>query len=160
MITKILKIGLIGIVWSYLYFYYANILFLYLWGFDLFLPDSWHKIALFWDYGGVIREGKDYAFLLTLVVTPIIWLLGWRMLCRISLIKILVWPFETYNRHIAKKYGNRAGKRIILKNMGQGTKIEEDIKVATEAVKANPEQDADKIREAVKNKLSKAQKKS
>lgn len=40
--------------------------------------------------------------------------------------------------------------------MGQSTKIEEDIKVATNAVKPNPEQDADKIREAVKNKLSKA----
>lgn len=64
--------------------------------------------------------------------------------------------FEAYNRHIIKKYGSQAGKRFILKNMGQSTKIEEDIKVATNAVKPNPEQDADKIREAVKNKLSKA----
>ncbi len=158
MMAKTLKISIIGIVWSYLYFYYANILFLFLWGFDLFSAESWQKIALFWDYGGVIREGKDYAFLLTLLVTPIIWILGWRLLCRVSPVKIITWPFEAYNRHIVRKYGAQSGKRIILKNMGKGTNVEESIKIATEAVKPKPEQDADKIREAIKNKLSKAQK--
>lgn len=157
MIAKTFKIGIIGIVWSYLFFYYANILFLYFWGFDLFSPAGWQKIAAFWNHGGIICEGKDYAFLFTILLLPFVWIIGWRWLCRIRLSKIITWPFEAYNRHIIKKYGSQAGKRFVLKNMGQSTKIEEDIKIATNAVKPNPEQDADKIREAVKNKLSKAQ---
>lgn len=157
MIRKSIKITLIGIVWSYFFFYYANLLFLYLWGFDLFSATSWQKISIFWNNGGAIKKGQDYAFLLMLFALLPFWLWTWRLICRTDFLQILLWPFEAYNRHIIKKYGSSSGRRISLKNIGQSTSVEEKIKITQAAVKPNPEQDADKIRQAVKNKLSKAQ---
>lgn len=155
MIFKAFKITLVGIIWSYIFIYCSNVLFSYLWGFNLLSPQSWKKIADYWNQGGAIREGKDYVFLLMIFLLVPFWIIGWKKLYRIDYIRIVISPFTLYNHFVINRCC-RNGGRIALKNVGKTKKVKLEIKERKEAVKPHPEQDADRIRQAVKNKLNKS----
>lgn len=82
-----------------------------------------------------------------------LWLSGWKYLYNRNYIEILLWPLTAYNRFIIRKYGE-GSPRILLKNMGTGIKIEEELKLKTETVKPIEWKEADKVRRAVSEKLS------
>ena len=65
----------------------------------------------------------------------------------------MLWPINAYNRYIINRYGNES-KRILLKNIGTSMKIEEEMKQKTEAIKPIEWKEADKVRQAVSEKIS------
>ena len=154
MFKKFVKKTVIGILWSLFFIYFSNILFLYLWGFNLWDAQSWLKIKIFWNQGGAIKEGKDYCFLIMLLALVPLWAYGWHFFNRIKFLKLLVFPYEVYNRMILKKY-DVSSQHFSLKNIGASTKIEDEIKISQGQAKANPEHNADKIREEIQKKLKK-----
>ena len=153
MIKKLFKALVVGIIWSYLYIFVTELLLYYLWNFDYLSPQDWQTINTFWEHGGVIKTGKDYLFLLSLLLVVPLWLLGWKYLYRQNYVEILLWPINAYNRHIIKHYGSES-KRILLKNIGTLVKVEEEIKQKTEALKPIEWKEADKVRQAVSEKIS------
>lgn len=153
MIKKLLKASVVGVIWSYFYIFVTDLLLIYIWNFDYLSPADWQTVNIFWKQGGVIKNGKDYLFLFSLLMLVPFWLAGWKYLYNRNYIEILLWPLTAYNRFIIRKYGE-GSPRILLKNMGTGIKIEEELKLKTEAVKPIEWKEADKVRRAVSEKLS------
>ena len=157
MLGKLFKASVVGIIWSYIYIFATELLLYYLWNFDYLSPQDWHTINTFWEHGGVIKTWKDYLFLLSLLVIIPLWFWGWKYLYRQNYAEILLWPLNAYNRHIIKRYGSES-KRILLKNIGTSVKVEEEMKQKTAAIKPIEWKEADKVRQAVSEKIISSQK--
>ena len=153
MIKKLLRICIIGVVWSCTYAFVTNFLLIYIWNFDYLSPTDWQTINIFWKQGGVIESGKDYFFLFSLLMLIPLWLAGCKFWYHRNYLEIMLWPLTAYNNFIIRKYGE-SSPRILLKNMGTGIKIEEEVKIRTESVKPIEWKEADKLRQAVSEKLS------
>lgn len=152
MIFKLLKVSLIGIIWSYIYLWAVQALFVNFWHFDFLAKTDWQKISWFWNGGGTIRSSKDYLFLFSLLMIIPFWLIGWKIFYNFRYLEFFLAPLILYNRYIVRKYGQNS-QRIILRNIGSGKKVEQEIKEKTAAVKPKEWHEADRIREAVQHKL-------
>lgn len=157
MIGKLFKASVVGIIWSYIYIFATELLLYYLWNFDYLSPQDWNTINTFWEHGGVIKTWKDYLFILSLLVVIPLWFWGWKYLYRQNYLEILLWPLNAYNRHIINRYGSES-KRILLKNIGTSVKVEEEMKQKTAAIKPIEWKEADKVRQAVSEKISSSHK--
>ena len=157
MIGKLFKASVVGIIWSYIYIFATELLLYYLWNFDYLSPQDWRTINTFWEHGEVIKTWKDYLFILSLLVVIPLWFWGWKYLYRQNYLEILLWPLNAYNRHIINRYGSES-KRILLKNIGNSVKVEEEMKQKTAAIKPIEWKEADKVRQAVSEKISSSHK--
>lgn len=152
-IFRFVRFVIIGILWSYIFIACANFIIYTLWNFNLLSARSWQTISAFWQSGGVIKTGKDYIFLSTIVALPFIWIWGWRFFCKVSYINILLYPIICYNRRIIRKYGHDSS-RIVLKNMKSSQKIIEDIKNELESIKPEKAKEVQNIRQQINQVIS------
>ena len=152
MIKKCIKTIIIGGVWTILYLFVTEFLFINIWHFDYLSPRHWHTINTFWQNGGVIKTAGDYLFLLSLLLLFPLWYWGLKFAYKLNYISILLWPFTAYNKILIERY-KKSYSRIVLKNIGTSTKVEEEIKQKTSAIKPQEYNNADKIRDAINQKL-------
>ena len=157
MIKKVLKAVVVGVIWSVLYLFVSRCLFVLWAGFDYFSIEDWKLIEHRWKAGAVIKNVHDYLVLFYLLMLVPVWLLGWKYWYRLNYLKVLLWPFEKFSQLLLSRY-SLPNKRIILKNIGTTVKVEEEIKLKTAAIKPEDRNEADKIRQAVSEKLRESQK--
>ncbi len=124
-LSKVIKLIFIGTIWSYIYIYLANSLFVHFWKFNFLSAKQWRVIEVFWNSGGNIRQGKDYIFLLCLLLVIPLWMFGFSYFYKRNFLNLLLFPITAYNRRVVKKYGE-GSKRIILKNLAATQKINMD----------------------------------
>lgn len=147
----------IGAIWSYLYLLIANTVLIHFWNFSTLSPNSWRMLKLFWEKGGTIKTGRDYLLLFCLLILIPIWLWGWRRLVKIRYTDFLLAPIRLYNTYIIRKYG-ASSKRIVLKNLGRSKKIDEEIELkAQPKSQVKTDQEVNKIRGAILEKINSAQ---
>lgn len=155
-IFKFIRSITIGIIWGYVYLILASAVTIYFWNFNLFSANSWKSVQSFWQHGGVIKEGKDYALLLMLLCLLPLYLYTWKKLCKKNFALVLLTPVIMYNNYITRKYGSES-PRIILKNMGRNNhELEELEKRLNPTSNAKPEEEINKIRSAVQDKIKSA----
>lgn len=153
-IFKIIRTFLIGIVWSYIYFVIINSLLIIFWNFSIISSSSWKLLNAYWENGGAIKAGKDYLLITILLLYIPVWLWGWRRLTKVRFLNILLAPICWYNAYVIRKYG-ASKNRILLKNMGRSKKIEEEIEeMSKPAAKVNTDEEANKIRDAIAEKIN------
>lgn len=157
-LLSLIRFIIIGLIWSYVFIFFAQLTMINLWSFNLFSARSWLVINKFWEAGGVIKTAKDYTFLAMLAFLPIVWILGWRFLLRCNYLNILLFPINAYNRHIIKKYGHES-KRVVLRNVKSSQKIIEEIKEQLESIKPAKNQEVNNIRREVLKTLAEMNKK-
>ncbi len=151
-LLKIFRTLLIGLIWTYLFMVLANFIMYRLWSFNFLSARSWQTISRFWEAGGIIKTTKDYIFLLMLFSLPFIWIWGWRRLSAIDYFSILIYPLNTYNRHIINKYGHDSS-RVVLRNLKSSQKMIEEIKGRLEAIKPEKPKEVGNIRAEVRKKI-------
>ena len=100
-----------------LYFSIVHFAIKSIWKFDIFNKKYWDIISAFWDEGGVINSFQEYSFLFVLLAVIPFWIWGWVKANKLSVAKIIFFPFFWYNSYQERKY-SRAPKAITLKNMG------------------------------------------
>ena len=151
---RLLKLLVVTAFWTWIYMLFADWLMIKVWNFNFLSTKDWQTINAFWNGGGVIKEGKDYLFLGTLLLIVPLWYWILRVLCRISYLRLLLTPLTCYNNYIIRKYGADS-RRIILKNLGTGRKIKEEL--AARLPKAKPKEEmnleASQIRNSIQEKL-------
>lgn len=153
-ITKSLKTIIIGILWSYIYLYVINAILIYIWNFSTFSANSWKMLNIFWESGGIIKTGKDYLLITTLLLLIPLWLYGWKKMLKINFLHFFLAPINAYNNYKIRKYGD-SGSRIILHNMGTTVKTEESIEqMVKPSTPAKTDAEANKIRNAVFEKIN------
>lgn len=160
MLKKTLKFFrnlLIGAVWTYVLLACAAVLLFSVWNFNLFSLRDWKTISDFWNAGGIIKTSRDYLFLLSLLLLPLLWIWGWRKLIRVNYLNLLLFPLNAYNRHIINKYGHDS-PRIVLRNLKSSQKAIEEIKEKIEAIKPEAPKQVGSIREEILKKLESTQK--
>ncbi len=160
-IFKILKVLLVGAVWSFVYVYTAETVMIAAWNFDILNLRDWQVINTFWESGGKIKTGKDYLFVGMLLALIPLWFWGWRLFCRVSYIKILLFPLTWYNNRMIKKYGENT-PHITLKNMGMTQSkpnMEEIIEQRLKETAKPREKETGKIRRSIQEKISASEKK-
>ena len=147
-----IRFMLIGVLWSYFFITLANLLMYKLWNFSFFSARSWKTLSYFWNNGGIIKTAPDYAFLAMLLAMPFLWIWGWRRLCRVNYVDILLFPLNAYNRRIISKYGHDSS-RIVLKNLKSSQKMIEEIKDKIESIKPEKAKEGNTIRTRILQKI-------
>ncbi len=113
---------------------------------------SWQTIIRFWNSGGIIKSSADYMFLGTLCALPFAWIWGWHYLLKRNYLEILLYPINSYNRYVIKKYG-QSSKRIVLRNIKSSQKIIDEIKNQLESIKPEKNKEVLGIRNTVNQKI-------
>ena len=158
---KILKAAIVGAVWTVVFVYAAQIIMISVWNFDILNMRDWQVINTFWESGGKIKTDRDYLFVGMLLALIPLWFWGWRFFCRLSFVKILLFPITWYNNRMIRKYGENT-PRIILKNMGAAKSkpnMEEIIEQRLKESAKPREKETGKIRRSIQEKISAFEKK-
>lgn len=151
--VRFVRAMIIGFLWSYLFIVVANAAMYALWNFNILSPRSWQTISSFWQGGGVIKSNKDYLFLSMLFSLPVFWLWGWRRLCTLSYINILLSPINLYNQQVIKRYGLDSS-RVVLRNLKSSQRIIEEIKGKLESIKPKKAKEVQNIRNKINKTIS------
>ena len=120
---KLLKLGkilLVGIIWSYVYIQSTLFLFKSVWSFNYLSRAHWKVINTYWNEGGKIITGKDYLFVLCLLLLIPLWLWGWKRLCRTNFLALFLSPITWHQKREADKY-LKSMSRIKIHNIGVST---------------------------------------
>lgn len=139
-------------IWSWVFLSAANLFFYSVWRFNLVSAHSWETISYFWSAGGIIKNAKDYIFLLALLSLPFIWFFSLRRLIRTDFLDFFLSPLKAYNRRIIKKYGHNSS-RIVLKNLKSSQQIIEEVKNQLESIKPEKPKEVVSIRDKIQSKL-------
>ncbi len=153
-ILNFIRTILIGTIWSYVYFIIVNSLLIIFWNFSIISSSSWTLLNSYWENGGTIKAGKDYLLLTILLLYIPLWIWGWRRLIKVNFLNLLLAPVRWYNDYVIRKYGASSG-RILLKNMGRGKKIEEEIEeMSKQTNQVKTDEEVNKIRNAIAEKIN------
>ena len=140
--TKIKWFRLIfsGAVASALCVFLAHYLLIWLWSFDIFSKKQWSVIARYWNSNGVISEGVDYLFFLTLLIVSLCGVCLWGLLYRVNLLNVFTASVRYFLNRDIRRYQNE-NLHIKLKNMAPSEKknLEEfiDEKMKDAGIKKN-----------------------
>ena len=149
---------IVGIAWSYIYLLITWFIFKYFWGFNYLSRSNWRVIARYWDEGGRIKNGSDYAFVFCLIILIPLWIWGWKKLNKTNFVTILLQPFLWIQKRNAEKYMKNMS-RIKIHNIGisVGEEIKQDFENKIKKQQTEIENDpkaSNNIRNNLKNKLS------
>ena len=150
---RFIRTLIIGFLWSYVFIIVANFAMYHLWNFNILSPRSWQTIEKFWQSGGIIKSSKDYIFLGMLFSLPIIWLICWRYLCKVSYVNVLLAPLNLYNSRIIRKYGCDSS-RVVLRNLKSSQRMIEEIKGKLESIKPEKAKEVQNIRNQINKTIS------
>lgn len=157
-LLKLSKFLIVGILWSYIYIGVTLALFKHIWSFNYLSRAHWKVISSFWNEGGKISTGKEYLFIICLLLLIPIWLWGWRRLYKTNFLAILLAPLTWYQKKMADKY-LKSMSRVKIHNIGTsaGEEIKLDfenkLKAQQSEIESTPKT-SERIRAQIKNKLN------
>ncbi len=76
----LIKIVLVGLLWSIFFVEGVRVLMLENWHFDIFRSNHWQYAWDLWKTGWVIQDAKEWAFVLIIISFIPLWLTGWSAL--------------------------------------------------------------------------------
>ena len=135
-LSKLFKLIIVGLLWTYILLYGAEWAMMKLWRFDILDFKSWQIIADWWNGGGKIKTGRDILFLASIIPN---------IQDQSGMMKKL------------KKYSQ--GERIVIKNIGlkEEKQSEEDIikeQLKNIGQRLDNNKESTKIREAMAEKIN------
>ena len=130
-----MRICFIGAVWSFVYFSLLYLLLKQGWNFDALNLKHWRIISNYWNDGYTIKATDWLFFIIILAAIPV-WIMGWRKMCKVSLMRIIFFPILWYHDYQERKYAQMP-KSVVLKNMGGKIGAKQSPKQALEEMIAN-----------------------
>lgn len=79
----LLRIMLVGLLWSIFFIEGIRVIMLTNWHFDIFRPTHWQHAWSLWSSGWVIDEAKEWAFVLIVLTAVPVWITVWAALSTI-----------------------------------------------------------------------------
>lgn len=118
----LLKIALVGLLWSIFFIEGIRVIMLTNWHFDIFRPSHWQHAWDLWSSGWVIDEAKEWAFVLIILTAVPAWITVWAALSTVHweyLFKNLsLFPLKIFNYFFGsqvKKIANTAAVKVVKK---------------------------------------------
>lgn len=141
------------IFWTLLFVYITNALFILFWNFDYIRANSWRIMMEYWNSGGVIKSTSDTILVVSLILLPIAWLLGYRRVLKINYIDLLLKPINfIYN--IFNRDTSDDGERVVIRNIKSSSQRAEEIKSELSSLKPKKAKETQDIRYNLKEKVS------
>ncbi len=120
-IFKIVKLFIIGGLWTLLLACFIRWIMIRIWQFDIFYKKQWSVIAGFWNNNGIIIGASDYMLFVVLLLSLIIWICGWILFYKVSYVSILTKPINYIADRAIKKYETQ-DNHIVFKNISVAEK--------------------------------------
>ena len=79
----LLRIMLVGLLWSIFFIEGIRVIMLTNWHFDIFRPTHWQHAWSLWSSGWIIDEAKEWAFVLIILTAVPVWITVWAALSTI-----------------------------------------------------------------------------
>lgn len=147
---------LIFIGWTWFFFVFSNLLIDMIWNFDFLSNRSWQILLNFWNKGGIIKTTSDVLLIFSLLLLPIIWIIGYFQILKLDYLKLFLWPIR-FIYSIFDRCALERPKRIVLKNIKSSDKLIEEIKSEIESIKPEKSTGAENLRSTITKKLSEKQ---
>ena len=131
---------------------------MYFWYFNIFNPNHWNIISVFWDKGGSIKTANDYIFILSIIAFFLLWLYGLKIAYKINYLRLIFSPFDYLNRKANQKYLDETSRGTAIKNIGsaQKTSIDDMINSRLNEKNAKRASEPENIRDVIKDKINSA----
>ncbi len=154
-IIKLLRNLIIGAVWTYLFALFSRWLLIYIWHFDILYKKQWIVVKGFWNNNGVIAGSSDYMLLLTMLILLIVWVIGWKKLCKVNYVKLALKPINYIADYGISKY-EAEDKHVTIKNLKVGEKItvEDVIQARIKEENSHQDKEADSLRKSISEKIT------
>lgn len=139
-------------LWTWLFVFITNAVFIYIWNFDYTRTTSWTILFDYWNSGGVIKTTSDVILVVSLALLPLLWLFGY--------IKSLKWNYSNLLlKPINIIYGmfNRDSKdneRVVIRNIKSSSQRIEDIRNELNSLKPQKANETNDIRYNLKEKVT------
>ena len=150
-ILRFLRNLFVFIGWSVVFIVFTNFLIKLVWGFDFLSAHSWNILANFWNQGGVIKTTSDILLVLSLILLPLLWFLGFILAKKLNFWKIFTAPFSFVLKPFAENF-SKEPERFVIKNIKSSQQQTEDIKAEISAIKPKKTKEAESIREELSRK--------
>jgi len=137
-----IKFLTIFVLWTVILMTVSRVLLWWLWRFDIFSADGWSIISQYWNKGGKIKSGSEYAFFVTLIAIIPLWIWGIRKGMKTNFVRLFLSPIVYFmNRGL-----DEAPKSVTIKNIdvsvSKTSKEEMLEKIVSERMKKYEEEDA------------------
>lgn len=103
-----MRIITVGLIWSVFFLEGVRVIMLKNWRFDLLRASHWEYARDLWLSGWVIKDAKEWAFVLIILTFIPLWLTGWATLSLINYSKLLMTIFGLPIRIINRIFYNKA----------------------------------------------------
>ncbi len=152
-LLRFLRSSLVLIGWSASFIFCSNLLINLIWRFNFLSAKSWEVLSSFWNQGGVIKTTSDVLLLTSLMLLPLLWLVGFLLVLKIKYSALLLRPINFILRLFDGKQDDEP-ERIVLKNIKSSQQMVEDIKTEIESIKPKESHLAGSFRSEITKKLS------
>ena len=144
---------LVFIGWTFFFVVLSNFLIKLIWKFDFLSIHSWNILASFWNQGGVIKTTSDVLLLFSLVLLPLLWLMGAVLIKRLNFWQVFSFPFRILFKPFISD-DNETPPRIVIKNIKSSQQQIEDIKLEISSIKPKKSMEAENLRTEISKKRS------
>ena len=125
-IKKFLRFCCISALVLIILLYISQILFRFIWHFNLLDKEPYLEIKSYWNKGHTFGTARDYSLGLSLLALPIIWLVCSYKLYKFGLKKFLTLPIIKIYRRLTRPKSMDV-EHVVVKNLGVKDKSLEDI---------------------------------
>ena len=147
-ILRLLRNSVVFICWTILFTFVSNNLMDVVWNFNFMSAQSWQILNHFWNEGGVLKTSSDVLLIITLLLLPFFWFIGFIVSVKLNYLKIIAIPFSFVCR-LFNKDDNKEPERIVIKNIKSSQQMIDDIKAEIESIKPEKSKEAGNIRSEI-----------
>lgn len=140
----------LALLWTWIFVWLTDILFILLWNFDFTSAQSWQIVINYWNNGGVIKTASDITLFIALLLLPLFWYFGWRRLRKVKFLQLAVAPINMLYRLLNS--GSDKSERIVIRNIKSSQQRMDDIKSELDGIKPAKNQSSQGIRSNIINK--------
>ncbi len=156
-IFKLFRNIIVMILWSLVFVYITNTLYIKLWNFDYTHTTSWQIMSDYWNSGGVIESTSDIILVSALILLPVLWFWGYIKALKLNYTVLVLKPISLVYDVINRSSDN--SERIVIRNIKSNAQRAEEIKNELSSLKPQKPKETNTIRQNLQEKVTNGLKK-
>lgn len=148
-LLKFIRHCIIFVLWTILFIYIVRLLIYSLFNFNILSSQSWNTLFAYWNTGGVFKTTPDILLLLSLLLLPIFFIIGFIKIKKINYLQKLISFFKFFIKTPKENH-----ERIVIKSTATPEQLIENIKSEIESIKPEKNKESQFIRSNILKKLN------
>ena len=153
-ILKFIRNIIVFTLWTLFFTYFFKTLIYTFWSFDILSAHSWQTLLSFWNHGGVFKTTSDLLLLISLILFPPVYVVGFIKVKKIKFFNALTSLFGFFFKDNIDE-----PERVVIKGMKTTQQLIDDVKNELESLKPEKSKESGSIRSAILQKIDEGVKK-